>query len=618
MRVLVVFIALAVVLLPLTANATDVWGDQSGTWTRDNSPYNVIGQIQVPSGQALTIEPGVLVIFQGHYKFIVSNSATLQAVGTESDSIYFTADDPGVGWHGIRLLSANSNSEISYCHLEYGEATGGVPDWRGGAIYIEYCSPTITHNTITDNCAYNGAGIFSYYGSPTISYNYVAHNWARAEGGGVRPWGGDPVISNNIIEENCALLLGGGAIFSSYGNPTISNNLIIRNSSGWEAGGIYVWNESPTVSGNLIVGNSAGYTGGGIQVHCEYPPPAPLIQNNTIYDNFAFDGGGIFCNYSSHPRIENTIIWDNTALGSGSEIYVAGGYPTVEYCDVKGGWSGQGNINVDPVFVGREVDDFSLRWHSPCIDAGVPSINDPDGTRSDMGAFYFDQDVDAIVELYPHDMRVIIPPEGGDVILDGWIFNFLGLGGTADLWTYVFVPRMGRLGPLHLFENIYIPVDSIGSNDITQTVPGFAPGGDYVFVAYLGDYPATVTDSSCLYFTKYGSIPGEASDWSQSNWWSREVTSMESSLPGVYALSQNYPNPFNATTIIHYELPSGGQVNLEVYNMLGQKVATLVDEGQGAGYKTASWDASEVSSGLYFYRLTAGDFTETKRMMLVK
>jgi len=89
-------------------------------------------------------------------------------------------------------------------------------------------------------------------------------------------------------------------------------------------------------------------------------------------------------------------------------------------------------------------------------------------------------------------------------------------------------------------------------------------------------------------------------------------------IPTEYSLSQSYPNPFNANTIINYQLPVDSYVKLEVYNLLGEKVAKLVDEKQEGGYKSAIWDASEMSSGLYFYKLTAGVFTETKRMLLVK
>ena len=89
-------------------------------------------------------------------------------------------------------------------------------------------------------------------------------------------------------------------------------------------------------------------------------------------------------------------------------------------------------------------------------------------------------------------------------------------------------------------------------------------------------------------------------------------------FPTCVKLGQNHPNPFNAKTVIRYQLPVASHVKLEVFNLLGEKVATLVEDRQQAGYRSAVWDASEVSSGLYFYKLTAGDFTESRRMMLVK
>jgi hypothetical protein len=91
-----------------------------------------------------------------------------------------------------------------------------------------------------------------------------------------------------------------------------------------------------------------------------------------------------------------------------------------------------------------------------------------------------------------------------------------------------------------------------------------------------------------------------------------------SSQPLSYVLQQNMPNPFNPTTLINYELPEAGHVVLKVYNMLGQEVATLVDEMEEAGFKTARFDGSNLSSGVYFYRLTAGGFSDMKKMILVK
>ncbi len=96
-----------------------------------------------------------------------------------------------------------------------------------------------------------------------------------------------------------------------------------------------------------------------------------------------------------------------------------------------------------------------------------------------------------------------------------------------------------------------------------------------------------------------------------------------SGLPTVFALGQNYPNPFNPTTDINFALPVPANVEVSVFNLLGQKVTTLVNGDMPAGNHTITWDGttesgSAVSSGIYFYRITAGSFTETKKMMMLK
>ncbi len=89
-------------------------------------------------------------------------------------------------------------------------------------------------------------------------------------------------------------------------------------------------------------------------------------------------------------------------------------------------------------------------------------------------------------------------------------------------------------------------------------------------------------------------------------------------LPDTYLLAQNYPNPFNAKTSITYQVPKASDVKLEVYNLAGQKVATLVNGIQTAGQHVVTWDASEAASGIYFYKLSAGDHTSLKRMTLLR
>jgi plastocyanin len=89
-------------------------------------------------------------------------------------------------------------------------------------------------------------------------------------------------------------------------------------------------------------------------------------------------------------------------------------------------------------------------------------------------------------------------------------------------------------------------------------------------------------------------------------------------IPQSCSLSQNYPNPFNPSTTIKYELSTQSYVSLKVFDVLGREVATLMNGEQSAGYKSVVWNAANVPSGVYFYRLTAGTFTEVKKVVINK
>jgi len=92
-----------------------------------------------------------------------------------------------------------------------------------------------------------------------------------------------------------------------------------------------------------------------------------------------------------------------------------------------------------------------------------------------------------------------------------------------------------------------------------------------------------------------------------------------SNLPTEFALHQNYPNPFNPETNIRYDLPTETRVTITIYNILGQKVVTLVDnQYQPAGFKSVVWDGSRFASGIYIYQMITDDFVETKKMILLK
>jgi len=89
-------------------------------------------------------------------------------------------------------------------------------------------------------------------------------------------------------------------------------------------------------------------------------------------------------------------------------------------------------------------------------------------------------------------------------------------------------------------------------------------------------------------------------------------------IPKTLTLHQNYPNPFNPVTTIKYDLPKAYDVKLTVYNILGQEIATLVNDNLNAGSHEIKWDASKYSSGVYICRLEAGSYTETIKLLLLK
>ena len=171
------------------------------------------------------------------------------------------------------------------------------------------------------------------------------------------------------------------------------------------------------ISNNIICDNSAN---GGAGIGAQSIHSDPVITNNTLYGNVATAGGAIYCAFSSAPVITNTICWNN----SPDEIYNTFGSPAVTYSDIKGGWTGTGNIDADPLFVNSAARDFHLTWDSPCRDAGdntasgLPSVDfegDPrihDGT-ADMGADEFHPHLyhaGDVVPGGPVDIKIIGPP----------------------------------------------------------------------------------------------------------------------------------------------------------------------------------------------------------------
>jgi hypothetical protein len=150
--------------------------------------------------------------------------------------------------------------------------------------------------------------------------------------------------------------------------------------------------------------------------------------------------------------------------------------------------------------------------------------------------------------------------------------------------------------------NTWSTLGTGSSNGVSGSVFALAVVGNEVFVGGR--------------FTSAGGVSANyVARWNSGT---SRVEQLSPTAPKTFLLEQNYPNPFNPSTTIRYQLPVASEVKLEVYDVLGKKIATLVNERQSAGSYQVVWNASGLSSGTYFYRLQAGTFVETKKMIMVK
>ena len=197
----------------------------------------------------------------------------------------------------------------------------------------------------------------------------------------------------------------GGGIYCYNSSPTIKNVVIRDNVAKYSGAGIHCYSSSPTLERTVIYNNKAnesGGTGGGI---CCFNNSNPVLRNVTIAKNTAkSNGNDIACQYASKITIVNSIIWSEYLP---DPIYIEGtGSISATYSDIKNGtgksYFGEGCIATDPLFKDYNNNDFNLNYNSPAIDAGNPDLDgdgtswtddvddqDPDGTRLDMGAYYF-------------------------------------------------------------------------------------------------------------------------------------------------------------------------------------------------------------------------------------
>jgi hypothetical protein len=222
------------------------------------------------------------------------------------------------------------------------------------------------------------------------------------------------------------------------------------------------------------------------------------------------------------------------------------------------------------------------------------------------------------ITMTPVAPPIQIPLIGGSFDFNVSVANGESTSQTFDAWIMVQLPNMSWYGPALGPIELTLPASFTLARLRTQTVPGSAPQGNYLYEGRVGDYPGTIWDSDSFPFEKLAIGDGTpVPDWANSGE-SFEIGQVTVELPAAFALLGARPNPFNPTTTIGFALPEAAKVMLSVYDVSGRQVATLVNGWREAGSHQAVFDGSALASGVYLYRLSADNLSTVGKMVLMK
>jgi hypothetical protein len=457
------------------------------------------------------------------------------------------------------------NVEDTTCVINGFTIRNGNAVINGGGIYCYYSSPQILNCNITENYSDpHGGGIYCDNSNPIIKNNKIFNNSSLFNGGGISSYDSSPILINNKIHNNTTTHTNsrGGGLYFNHSSPIIINCNISDNCSSSAGGAIsFMYNEGDfSMINNILKGNIANI-GGALQIHSQ---SNGVIINNLIVENNAVVGGGLYLQTTFIspycPDIINCTIANNQ-----SELY-GGGIFFAEFS----------NSNIINSIICENESDIGEQI---CLNSWY----------SDPNFYYSD-------------------------IEDG--FNGFGFTGTASIEDYegeyennilldpLFIePETGNFQLLEDSPCIDAGIpDTTGLNlppwDIIGNLRIWDGDGNGSAIIDMGAY-------------EYGAPP---------------YVEVEDNIivqtPEVF-LHQNYPNPFNPTTTINYQLSENSNVTLSVYNIKGQKVKTLISDQLTAGAHSVVWNGDDdsgksVGSGIYFYKLKAGDFQKVKKMILLK
>jgi hypothetical protein len=449
-------------------------------------------------------------------------------------------------------------------------------------------SNTVTALAVVGNEVFVGGGFTSAGG---VSANYVArfntqtNTWSSLGTGSSNGVSGGV---NALAVVDSEVVVGGS--FNEAGG--VSANYVAR------------FNTQTNTWSTLGTGSSNGVSGGGVNA-------LAVVDSEVVVGGSFNEAGGVSANYVARFNTQ-TNTW--STLGTGSSNGVSGGVFALAVVGnevvVGGFFTSAGGVSANRVArFNTQTNTWSTlgTGSSNGVSGGVfalavvgsevvvgGSFNEAGGVSANRVA-RFNTQTNTWSTLGTGSSNGV----GGIVRALAVVGNEVFVGGSFNEAGGVSANNVARFNTQ---TNTWSTLGTGSSNGVNGEVRALAVVGNEVFVGGS--------------FTEAGGVSANyVARWNSGT---SRVEQLSPTAPKTFLLEQNYPNPFNPSTTIRYQLPVASEVKLEVYDVLGKKIATLVNERQSAGSYQVVWNASGLSSGTYFYRLQAGTFVETKKMIMVK
>lgn len=456
---------------------------------------------------------------------------------------------------------------VENCFFSGNSCADSLASFTGAAFYLQDSQLTMTGGSLVDNGGSgSGGGLWGANSTVRMTDVELRNNRAQTEGGALRLSGGSLELTRCRIENNRNQSSNGGAIYAELCSLDLRNVLLAGNSAGNLGGALYGMSVTGSVRNCVVDGNSAAMVGGLAML-----TSGPTELYSTIATGNA--GGGLMCAGAEAVSSCNDA-WNN-----------AGG----DYVSMT---AGEGDISADPLFVDAAGGDYGLGVHSPCLDHGLedPADPDPDGSRADMG-------------LHGGAAAEFVAP----AVLQDAAVTSLGDGRYRFSWTASPAEDLDHYVVYRDTAAVFAPAPA---KLVTTVTP---PANEWIDTP---PYP-------CYYVVVAVDADGHSSGFSAPAWVDGDASPVGDAPPRQLAIRSVAPNPFNPMTHIAFDVPKTGRIRLQVFDLRGRLVRTLVDGVVEAGRHEAVWKGKDeggrsASAGVYFARMSDGSQARTTKMVLAK